>query len=186
MNARTIAQLRRSHSAEVQGLRGIARRMVAAATGALWQVLGYDDPISGEPETDDEVEVFGGVGFASRPRDGAGAEVIVIHVGAEETHPVIVATRDRSIEVALESDETAIFNSTGTVVRIKKDGTVRLGEMEAPHPACRGDNLQATLNALIAAFNAHVHTSNGVPPTGLGVPAASSGPGDLSPNVKVK
>ena len=54
-----------------------------------------------------------------RPRAGHG-EAIVLKVAG--THPVIVATRDVSQHIELDADETAIFNSTGALVRITKDG----------------------------------------------------------------
>jgi hypothetical protein len=88
----------------------------------------------------------------------------------------------------------------GRTVRVVTTGggEVLLGDPAAAHPTCRGDNLQATLNALISAFNRHVHvaaapaspTSTPVeafvlPDPPIPILATSSGPGDLSPNVKV-
>jgi len=101
-------------------LRGLLRRVSVAASGAFWQLLGYDD--GEQRETFDEVESFGGVGFAARPRKGAG-EAIIAHIGGEGGHPVIIAHRDSSIEPALEADEAAAFNSKA-IVHITKDGDI--------------------------------------------------------------
>lgn len=109
-------------------LRGMIRRLVVKLTQAtgLWQLLGFEDA-DGNEELLNDVETFPGIGFSSRPKAGSRAEVVVVRIGGESGHPVIVATRDRSIEISLEEDETAIFNSTGTVVKITKDGIVELG-----------------------------------------------------------
>jgi phage gp45-like len=69
------------------------------------------------------VEVFSGVGFYSRPKAGSKPEVIVVNVGGEDGHPVVVATRDLSIQVSLAEDETAIFNSSA-VVKVAANGDV--------------------------------------------------------------
>jgi len=101
----------------------LCRRVVLALTdGGLWQADGYE----GEARADG-VEAFQGIGYASRPSATAvtdgDAEAILLHVGGKSGHPVIVATRDESIRVELDEDETAIFNSQA-IVKIKSDGTI--------------------------------------------------------------
>src|SRR5688500_112943 len=95
-------------SAEGLGLAGLARRLTVKLSGALWQLLGFKGAYD-EEETFPDVEVFQNVGFRSRPKAGSRAEVIVLNLGGEPGNAVVVATRDRSIEVELEEDETAIF-----------------------------------------------------------------------------
>ena len=89
--------------------------------GGLWGLSGYPG------ETDPDVELFPGVGFFSRPREGAeNVEVIVLKLA--ENHPVIVATRDEDTRVELDHDETAIFTSQ-SIVKIKQDGTIEIGSI---------------------------------------------------------
>ncbi len=173
----TIQRLREKHRE-----RGIVRRLAAKLTGALWQLAGYEDA-DGNQETFDRVEVFHNVGFGARPRAGFG-EAIVVNVGGASNHPVVICSRDHSITVSIEEDETVIYNSTGACVRITKTGNVLIGGMAAAHPAARGDSLQASLNAAIAALNDHflTHPGSGV---SVHTPVAFSGAGDLSSNVKV-
>jgi Bacteriophage Mu Gp45 spike protein len=119
----SVASIRERTSAAATMLRGTVRRLVAdAAEGAVWKLLGYLDS-DGKRETFD-AESFQHVGFGSRAPGQA--EVIVVHVGGEAEHPVIVATRDRSTQVALAKDETAIWNSK-VIVKITADGVVEIG-----------------------------------------------------------
>src|SRR4051812_30111804 len=73
---------------------GIVRRMIAKVTSKLakWQVAGHK-LLDGKIETRD-AEIFQGVGFASRPKDKADAEVVVLFPGTDASAPVIVAARD--------------------------------------------------------------------------------------------
>lgn len=106
-------------------LRAMIRRMViAASSDGLWQVLGHED------EGDNDVPIFQGIGFASRPSAASvaagSAEAIVVKVGGASGHPAIVATRDESIRQEISEGETAIFTSTGATVHIKADGDIEL------------------------------------------------------------
>jgi phage gp45-like len=98
--------------------------VVGITEGGLWQLLGHDD------EVDEDVPVFQGIGFASRPSatsvTGGRAEAVLLHVAGASSHPVIVATRDESIRVELDEDETAIFNGS-SIVKVKADGTIEIG-----------------------------------------------------------
>lgn len=119
---RTTARKFRERASEaMHGLRDLARRLAVSLSGDMWQLEGYTDPVTGKAEVFEGVEVFQGIGIRSRPRRGAG-EVVVLNLGGG-AHPVVVATRDREIEVALDEDETAIFNSNA-VVKILKTGEV--------------------------------------------------------------
>jgi len=105
--------------------RGLIRRMAISATeGGLWQLLGPKDE-AGAAEVAADVEVFQGIGYASRPQDGKG-EVVVVKIGGALTHPVVIATRDESIRVDLDEDETAVFNGS-SIVKVKADGTIEIG-----------------------------------------------------------
>jgi hypothetical protein len=79
--------------------------------------------------------------------------------------------------------------SGNIVLDPRGSGSVRLGgDATAVHPACRGDSLQASLNALISAYNEHKHNgvASGGSQSGTTTSTASSSPAsDLSPNVRV-
>lgn len=95
----------------------LRRMYVLASGGGAWQVGGY------EGESEPDVEVFQGIGFASRPAADAAAEAVVVKIGARSSHSVIVATRDEGTRVELDQDETAIFNSE-VLIKITKDHDV--------------------------------------------------------------
>jgi hypothetical protein len=185
MNARTVRDQRKRQTPEHLTVRDMVRRVTVKLTGALWNLFGYEDP-DGNQEPFDDVEVFGNVGFSSRPRGGGNAEVILLHVGGQSDHPVVVATRDRSIEIEIEEDETIIFNSTGACVRVTAAGDVLIGDKDATHPVARGDVMEAKLNALIAEFQAHGHVGGSGSPVTTVTPTSVLTPCDsLSPKVKV-
>ena len=127
MSRRSVAALRGSNSpARMQLLNQIRRESVDVTKDqGIWSTRAYIDD-DGNVETNPDVEVFQGVGFASRPLKANEAECIVARVGAKGNNPVIIATRDRDAEIALNRDETAIFNSTGTFAKIKADGSIEL------------------------------------------------------------
>lgn len=132
MGRQTVEEYREDGDRWMLRLRGMVRRVVVGLTevaGGAWQALGYKDS-DGNQETFNNVEMFGGVGIHARPADNGRVEAIIIHVGGDEEHPVMVATRDRSMQVELQADETAIFNSQ-TVIRVKADGTVEIGSRGA-------------------------------------------------------
>jgi phage gp45-like len=89
---------------------GVLRKMIVQrSAGAVWRVLGFS-----QIDEATDAESYQGIGFASRPRAGAEAEAIVLHVGGRET-PIVAATRDEGLrqQVAqLSEDETATFNSS--------------------------------------------------------------------------
>ena len=164
----TIDSLRARTERAAIAFRGIVRRLAVGVTSAsnFWQLVGFDGAY-GESETLDEVEAFQGVGFVARPKPGSSAEAVVVCVGGESGHPVIVATRDKATEIQVEADETAIYNSTGAVVRITKDGdivvrckagrTVSIDDGSGAVPLAT----KADVDALRTTFNLHTHASHG-------------------------
>lgn len=166
----------RAGSAAVR-IRSMVRRAFAAvASGGLWQVGGYD----GESQNEN-VEVFPGVGYAARPSDASVAagnpEVIVVNVGGSHAHPVIIATRDESVRVALDEDETAVFNSQA-LVKIKNDGTIEATSIGGTAVELA---LKSELDSLKTYLDAHVHinvtagaVSSGIPLTASPTPAGTT------------
>jgi phage gp45-like len=119
---RKAEQARQATQREAVELRNLIRRLaISASEGGIWQLLGPDDEVMAD------VEVFQGIGYASRPESSStGAEAVVVKIGGKLTHPVVIATRDESTRVDLDEDETAIFNSTA-IVKVKADGTIEIG-----------------------------------------------------------
>lgn len=90
----------------------VRRLRVVASKGVAWALEGHEDG-EGNVETG-LAEVAQGVGFYARPKAGDRVEAIVVKVGAESGHPMVVALRNqdgvRRLD-AVEDDETAVFNS---------------------------------------------------------------------------
>lgn len=155
----TTKEWREENAPERRRHDGMIRRMPVRLTGSVkWSLDGHR-LIDGSRERRD-AEVFGGIGFHSRPAAGANAEAIVLFVGDGAENPVIVATRDEAARAAiaqLEADSTAIFN-TKAIVLIKSDGTIEI--RSAGGTAARLPTM-ADYEALRTAFNAHVHLETG-------------------------
>ncbi len=131
MSRQTLRSLRERRGKATNTLRNMARRMdLAATSGALWGLEGFTDG-DGNVERD-EAENFSGVGFYSRPVEGAG-EAVIVKVGADSGHPAVVATRDQAALAALEdvigevgAGETVVFNRRA-LLWVRADGQVHVG-----------------------------------------------------------
>lgn len=159
MTRQTIEHLRQRTSQVYLRLRGLARRVVLSLTNndGIWQALGYRgvDELGEDAEGEKFVaEVFPGLGFYARPKRGAKPEAVIIHIGAESNHPVIIATRDKAAQVVLNEDETAVFNSQ-SVVLIKADGTVEVRDRSGVAVPLA---LKADVDALRTWLATHTHS----------------------------
>ncbi len=141
---RTVRELRADQGPDRIWLRNLVRRVLVKATGKLWQLAGYP----GEVLSD--IPRIAEVGFVSRPRAGKG-EAIVLKVG-EKGHRVIIATRDGEIELDIDEDETAIFNSQVRVI-CKNDGTVHIDNGSGAEALATKADLQAVVDWL----ETHIH-----------------------------
>jgi len=158
---KTTREFRQRQSREAIALKHLVRRMVlaSASSDGLCSAVGVGK------EVIPDVEVFGVLGFAARPRVGGGAEVVVVHVGAEPSHPVVVATLDEDI-FELEPDERAFYNSLAAV-HVTSDGKVEVADRSGGEAVALAT--KADLEAVITWLKRHTHS--GVS-TGLG----TSGP----------
>jgi phage gp45-like len=176
----TTEEWREQISSQRRSIAGMVRRMAITLTnGGVWRAIGHLLLDSRTREARD-AEVFGGIGFAARPKAGANAEAIVVFPGGS-SNPVIIATRDEDARRAVASldqdsdqDSTAMFNRS-TIILIKPDGTV---EIRASGGTATKLPTLADYNALRSAFNSHVHATAGtgppVPPTAApGIPVAT-------------
>jgi hypothetical protein len=135
-----------------------------------------------------EMDMFGSVGLIGRPKDAQTVEAIVVLLGGQSTHPVAVATLDKTrrdvvATVGLAADETLVYTSA-TMVKLSP-ADVRLGSQPGPHQPlafksdadslnARISALEAAVNTFITAYNAHTHSALSSPPLPPGVPAATA------------
>lgn len=173
-------------------------------------------------ETARVATLYAGSGFGLYLPLEVDDEVVVVAPSGEPDQGLVVMPRLWSQadppppDAATHSSDLLLVAKTGATVRVvtggggsiildpRGSGEVLLGDGAASHPTCRGDALQASVNAIAAALRRHVHQSTAVglptgvavepvpPPTPIppfpGVPlvAPDSTATDLSPNVKVK
>jgi phage baseplate assembly protein V len=110
------------------------------------------------------VERFAHFGLTSRPSPGA--EVVVLCLGGNRDHPIVVADEDRRHRPAgqLAEGETCLYAQGGARIFLRADGSV---EIVAPGDVSVTGSLDAsgeladalgTLDALRQAYNVHVHS----------------------------
>lgn len=146
-------------------LKGMVRRLaVTLAEGGIWQVLGQHGGAGGD-ETND-VELFGGIGFHSRPPSSGKPEAIAVAVGGAK-HQAIVATRDEATRQAvagdLQEDGAAIFNSQA-IVRVEGSRIEARSATGNASPVATLADLQALrdyVDAQLSATGGHTHTVAG-------------------------
>lgn len=129
----SVREAREETSTAARNEAGRVRRMAVKLTeGGSWQVAGHLLLDSRTREVADG-DIFGGVGFASRPAARANAEAVVAFPGGA-SNPVIVATRDEDLRRAMASlaqNETAIFNRLVTAL-CRANGTVEVRAATGP------------------------------------------------------
>lgn len=167
----TVAEWREEISKFRRSAAGMIRLMKLSLTdGFFWRVIGHLLMDNRTQETRD-AEVFGVLGFYSRPKAGANADAIVVNA-AGSANPVIIGTRDEDLRKAvavLAQGQTAMCNRA-TIILCKEDGTV---EIRTPGGVATKLPTLADYEALRAAFNAHVHVAPG---GSTAVPTASGSP----------
>lgn len=142
-------------------------------------------------ELDDKVERVQNYGFTSVPP--AGGEAIVLSVGANRDHPVvIVADSSQDRKKGLNSGEVAVYHKGGAYILFKSDGTIEIkatgkdinivgGKIIADASTVQlggTTGLNKLIDSrLIALYNVHTHTGGTIPPSGLtGPPQVPLGP----------
>ncbi len=159
-------------------MRGLIRRLTVKATSALlWALEGFDDLEGNVEQLDAELFVAGG--FHARPAAGARAEALVVQVGGESGHAVVVGTRDAdSLKVAGQGDaDGAQIHNSVAIVRVRASGVVEAGTHGGPFVPLA---TKADLDALADWVSRHVHIGVTPGPTGSmsGIPSVAlpSGP----------
>lgn len=132
-------------------------------------------------ETRESVERVQNYGFTSVPKPGA--EGVAVFVGGYRDHGLVVAMDDRRYRLTgLQAGEVAVYTDQGDKVVIERGGTIRITAstkvvVAAPLVELAGNTdavalaskvltelsaLQATVAALVTAYNAHTHALVGV------------------------
>ncbi len=97
----------------------------------------------------DGVERIQQYGLTSHPHPGADA--IILNVGANRAHPVVIAVDDRRYRLHLAPGEVAIYDDQGQMVKLARGGIVT----EAPKGHVHNGDLtitgQLTVNGSISA-----------------------------------
>jgi phage gp45-like len=115
----TIKSRREKQGGARLAISNMVRRGIVKAASAVtrWQAEGF------EGEIFDAVEVFQQVGFASRPRSSAAAQLIMLALQGSARAVVGIASRSTDGRPEMAEDETAIHNSTG-YVKLTEDGDI--------------------------------------------------------------
>lgn len=156
----TTKEWRDETSPERRDAMGLIRRMAIRLTeGPIWQALGHL-LIDGRTQESRGAEVFGVLGFYSRPIAGANAEVVLVNPGGAG-NPIIIATRDedlRKLVANLNQGETAMCNRA-TVILCKPNGTV---EIRLPNGTAAALATKVDIDALKSWAASHTHVVAGV------------------------
>ena len=126
---------------------GMVRRGVLTAskltTGALRQLQAKVDGT-----TVDDVELMEPYGLAAVAP--AGSHVLIVHVGADESHPVALAASHTSHRPSgLTAGQVALYDSTGKVVTLSTSG-ILLGTSASKGVARTGDAIAVSQASFIA------------------------------------
>lgn len=143
----TTRDIRARTSPEAYAAAGMIRRMAIKLTeGSFWRAVGA--LLLDRTQEARDAEVFGTLGFYSRPAAGANAEAILVNPTGGSS-PVIVGTRDedmRKLSPQLGQD-SAMMRNRGAIVIIKPDNTI---EARTPGGVAHGLATIAELNNLRA------------------------------------
>lgn len=138
-------------------LRGVISALQDGPACQVAQIAGLSD------ELRDGVERFQEYGMSSVPP--IDTEVVVVHIGGDRDHPVVIATESRRYRsVAHESGDVCLYDTTGSTVWLRparngiyvsSSGDVRLNDpTDVAQPAARvNDAIQVDQAALIAWIN---------------------------------
>jgi phage baseplate assembly protein V len=91
-------------------------RLTARADGAGVQLL-QGDALAGE--TMQAAELFQHFGFTSAPP--AGTQLIVLPLGGQSAHSVVIATENGSYRVDVQSGEACVYNQWGDKIHLKQE-----------------------------------------------------------------
>ena len=135
-----------------RALVGLVRRLVVKlSSSGIWQVAGFR-----AVKEAIQAEVFQGVGFWARPPGNVTAEAVVVNVGAEADHPLVIALRDKATQAAVAdgcaADTTLAYNSSARLA-ILPSGAIEARSHSGVAVALA---TKADIDALRAIFDAWI------------------------------
>lgn len=110
-----------------------------------------------EGELTDGAERFQNYGFTSVPLTGA--ECAVIFVGADRSHPVVVAVDDRRFRMrGLQPGEVAVYHRNGDFIHLKNDNSIAVSTKRLDIIAADEVNVQTKTVNVTASVGINVMT----------------------------
>ncbi len=98
-----------------------------------------------EGEVRGQGERFQNYGFTSHPKPGA--EAIVVMVGGDRSHPVILVVDDRRYRLKnMNEGEVAIYTDEGDYIWIKRNGNIAVKASTQVNVECPSVNMTGNLN----------------------------------------
>lgn len=149
----------------------IARAVVQAADDSTKLQLLQLGVLAGEVV--DDGERFGQYGFFSVPL--AGAEAVVVFPNGDRGHPLVIATDDRRYRPkGSQPGEAGIYNHTGAIVRMTKDGDIEVTPAAGRKVYVRQPGGGAAEPVVLKSeYDGHTHPT-GVGPSGTTTPATGT------------
>ncbi len=127
----------------------------------------------------DNAERAQNYGFTSHPLNGA--EVVIVAVDADRSHPIIVVADDRSCrKLGIEPGEVAIYTHEGDYVHLKKDNEIEVSTQKLVVNATESVSIttkEYTLNAETVSVFGSSHIGHTTPNYGM---AGVNGTGSAS------
>lgn len=113
--------------------------------------LGHDEKI-------DSVECVQNFGFSSHPKSGA--QAVVVFIGGNRDHPLVIAADDRNFRPSLSSGESAMYNAFNAIVKLK-NGVIEINTAKAvpllvKDGVLTGNTVSPVTGALFSAVPANV------------------------------
>lgn len=126
-------------------------------------------------ETRDNAERFQDFGFSSTPLPGA--ECVVVFVGGNRDHPLVVKVDDRRYRLKANAGGATMYDAEGNYIHIKNDGTIEInsstrvditsplvrmtGDLEVVGDITdRVDDNPSTVHGMRETYNIHTHSEN--------------------------
>lgn len=115
------------HRAIARALAPLARRVSNMTARGVVSVVNAASKIQGlqvkllADEIKDGLEHFENYGFTAHPK--VGAEALVVFLGGDRSHGIVVATPDRRFRLTgLEEGEVALYDDLGHYIKLARDG----------------------------------------------------------------
>lgn len=108
-------------------------------------------------ETQDGVERVQNYGFTSYPHSGA--ECLVGFMGGNRDNGIVIAIDDSRYRLNLSEGEVAVYDSKGSKVHLKSDGTIVVDGTKIELGS--GVLKKLVTEDFISAFNSHTHPAPG-------------------------